>query len=321
MNARSLVAACLAVVAVAGCSSSSGGAPSPYIDGFNPPPVAAGYTRYVTPVIHDIAPGTDVLYCQWVAAPSTDAQDVLDVTGLQSAHGHHVILYSTTEAQPLGESHSCTTNDMLYVGYLGAVGNEGTAGGKLPEGVAFRMKPGQYIMANTHFINAGTEPIDGQAVIDVKWEAASSTRQLASLFVDIGTSFTIPANALYTLDERCTLQSDLSVLMVGNHMHQYGQSVYSEMIHSDGTTDSLRNDTTWSAEEEFNPTFTTYPLAQPYVMHSGDVIHTSCTWQNTIPSPLTFPDEMCASFAYYLVPAGSSGDEINCEDGQWPTSN
>ena len=241
--------------------------------------------------------------------------------GEQSARGHHVVLYATTEAFPVGESHSCTTDDMLSVRYLGAIGNEGTTAVKLPDGVAVRLNQGEYIMANTHFINAGSVPIDGQAVVDVKWEAASPTRQLVSLFVNVGTTFAIPANSTYTLDERCTVQSDLSVIMFGNHMHQYGQSVYTEVLHADGTTDSLRNDTTWSAEEEFNPTFTTYPLAQPYAMHSGDVVHTACTWQNTTASALRFPDEMCAGVSYYLVPQGASGDEINCEDGTWPTSN
>jgi hypothetical protein len=317
----SSIAACFAVVIAAGCSSSSGGSASPYIAGFSPPPVAAGYTRYTTPIITDIAAGTDVLYCQWVAAPASNDQDVLNVEGLQSAHGHHIVLYATTEAFPVGESHICTTDDMLSVRFLGAIGNEGTAAAKLPAGVGLRLNQGEYIMANTHFINAGTETIEGQGVVDVEWEAPSPTRQLATMFTDVETTFTIPPNAVYTHDETCTSQLDMPLIMFGNHMHGYGQSVLSEVIHADGSKDTLANDTTWSAEQEFNPTFTQYPVDSPYTIHSGDVVHTSCTWQNTTPTALTFPDEMCAGVGFYLAPIGTVGQEIHCIDSAWPAAN
>jgi len=49
--------------------------------------------------------------------------------------------------------------------FLGGIGGEGAAGQELPEGVAFRLKAGHGVMLNVHYINTGTEPIDGDAVV------------------------------------------------------------------------------------------------------------------------------------------------------------
>src|SRR5580693_6597302 len=94
-----------------------------YISGFDPPSVEAGYTRYVTPVVDNIMPGDDVEYCQWVAPSADSDQDVLAFSGEQSATGHHAVLYATTETNfAVGESHLCTTDDMLSISFIGGIG-------------------------------------------------------------------------------------------------------------------------------------------------------------------------------------------------------
>jgi hypothetical protein len=141
----------IAVVLVVGACGTNG---PDYIAGFDPPAQPDGYTRYVTPIVKDIQPGADLEYCQWVAGPSTEAQDVIAFTGLQSATGHHAVLYATTETNfAVGESHLCTTQDMLSIDFVGAVGAEGNGNTTLPEGLYFRLPAGQALMANTHWLN------------------------------------------------------------------------------------------------------------------------------------------------------------------------
>src|SRR6185312_17375356 len=111
------------VALAAGCGTNG----PDYIPGFDPPPVEAGYTRFVTPVVEDLKPGANIEYCAWVAAPAEKTQDVLAFSGKQSATGHHVVLYATSEKYPVGESHVCTTEDMLSVSFVGGVGGEGLA--------------------------------------------------------------------------------------------------------------------------------------------------------------------------------------------------
>ena len=288
-----------------------------YVANFHPGAVAPGYTRFLTPTLKGIAPGADVEYCQWVAAPASAAQDVIDLTGLQSPTGHHAVLYATTETQfPVGESHVCTEQDMLAISFVGAIGGEGTSGSaaKLPDGLFFRLPAAQALMLNTHWLNATDEMVDGQAVIDVKFAPASDQRQTADLFANNGVRFqAVPGKTTY--DTSCVLPRDMNIAMASNHMHEHGSTAFSELLHPDGTTDMLVEDTTWASDQQFNPRYNKFSLAAPKVAHAGDTIHTHCEWQNNTTRTLTFPDEMCTGVAFYFPSQG----QIACTEGAWPT--
>jgi len=299
-----------------GCGTDPAPAPQ-YVANFNPPAVAPGYTRFLTPTMKDIAAGSDVEYCQWVAGPSATAQDVLDVTGLQSATGHHALLYATTATQyEVGESHICTERDTLAISFVGAIGGEGNASSavKLPDGLFFRLPAGQALMLNTHWLNATDETVDAQAIIDVKFTPASGDRQTADLFANNGLRFQIPpGRAAY--DTSCVLQDDLSLVLAFNHMHEHGATVYSELIHPDGSKAMIVADEAWRPELQFNAHYSVFTLGAPMVAHAGDTYHTHCEWQNTTGSALQFPQEMCTGGAFYFPSQG----HISCSEGAWPT--
>src|ERR1041384_5732109 len=202
-----------------------------YVAGFHPPPAPAGYTRFVSPVTKDIAPGADLEMCQWVAAPSSAPQDVLDFSGAQSATGHHATLYATTETQfAVGESHPCTEQDMLAISFVGAIGGEGVSGSMaklLPDGLLFRLPANQALMINSHWVNATDNTVDGQAVIDIKFAPASDQRQIADLFANNGVRFAATPGVT-SYDVSCVLPQDLNYAVAFNHMHQYGYSAYTE---------------------------------------------------------------------------------------------
>src|SRR5205823_3686364 len=109
----------------------------------------------------------------------------------------------------------------------------------------------------------------------------------------------------------CLVKKDLNLAMVTNHMHTYGSSAYTEIIHPDNTTDMVRKDTGWSPEYQFNPQYTQYTLQSPKVLHAGDKFHTHCEWNNTTASAMMFPDEMCAGIGFYFPSQG----QIICENG------
>jgi hypothetical protein len=300
-------------VLIAGCGTDP---ESQYVAGFNPPPVAAGYTRFLTPTTKGIAPGADLEMCQWVTGPASAPQDVLDFTGAQSATGHHAILYATTETQfPVGESHPCTEQDMLSISFVGAIGGEGASNLKvLPDGLFFRLPANQALMINSHWVNATDQTVDGQAVIDIKFAPASDQRQIADLFANGGVRFAAtPGVTAY--DVSCVLQQDFNFAVTFNHMHQYGMSAYTELIRGDGTKDMLVQDPTWAADQGFNPKYNKFSLAAPKVAHVGDTIHTHCEWQNTTTAPIMFPTEMCVGTGFYFPGHG----QVACVDGAWPT--
>ncbi|HUJ57418.1 MAG TPA: hypothetical protein VLX92_02965 [Kofleriaceae bacterium] len=301
-------------IALLGCGTDS---PSEnWVPNFHPPSKPSGFTRYITPTVTDITPGYNQEWCQWVAGPSDQAQDVLALAGYQSPTGHHAVLYATTETNfPVGESHICTTDDMLSISFLGGIGGEGTGGTNtlLPDGLYFRLEAGQAMMANTHWLNATDDTVEGQAVIDIKMAPESDQRTAADLLANNGDTFQINAGGMTSYDNSCLVKEDLNLAMVTNHMHQWGFSIYTEVIHTDGTTDMLRSDPAWSPEWAFNPQYTLYSLDVPKVVHAGETIHTHCEWMNTSANTLLFPDEMCDGIGFYFPGHGM----ITCEDGTW----
>jgi hypothetical protein len=313
-----MFAVAAASLAFASCSSGSSPAPpgpSPYIDGFNPPALQAGYTRFITPPIRGIPAGTDQMWCQWLAAPAAADQDVLHMTGQQSSFGHHAVLYASKTIEAVGTTRQCTSSDMESVQYLGGIGAEGTMSVALPPGVVFRLPQGQALMANVHFINATSHPIDGQAVLDLDLQPPSSSNQVAGLFANVNALFSIPPHSQSSADATCVAGTEMPFLLFGNHMHQWGTSVTTEVVHTDGTKTTIVDDPNWTPEREFNPRFVSFPLGQPLVIHQGETVHTHCVWTGDATQTLTFPSEMCLGFGFFV----NGGRQVTCVDGQWPT--
>ena len=298
---KQLALACVLGFCAFGCTSSSSSGDDQLIAGFNPPPVADGYTRFVLPVIHGLKPGDDKMFCQWVQIPNDMDVDVLDVTGYQSVTGHHAIMYSTSETEDVGTSRECTTQDMISVEFLGGIGGEGnTNAAKLPDGYVFRQRKDRMLLANVHYLNATDSIHDVQSVLDVKTAAPSAQRTPVGMIAVNDLDFTIPPNTpSYTLDAYCTWPTDTTLVMWSNHMHSNGLSVHSEVKRAaDSSVQMLASDPSWRAEEAFNPTWTHFD--SPMKVKAGDQAHVSCTWQNNTSSPILFPDEMCDAVGMYI---------------------
>jgi hypothetical protein len=307
----------LAALALSACGShhpSGTGNPPASQTGFDPPPPATGFTRLVAPTIPGIAPGDDVMYCQYVHAPFDRDMDILKVDGYQSTGGHHVVAFATNVNVPIGTSRLCQGDDNLATTFLGAVGGEAGAGTALPPGVALRLAKGNAIMLNTHFLNPGNKTLDGQAVLDIKFAEVDPNRQIAGFFVNVDLGFTLPANTMTQADTECTFQRDLQFFSFANHMHDYGRDALTELTRVSGAVETVRVDPTWSYEMQFNAQFTKWDLASPYVIAKGDKLHTHCEWFNRSASDVTFPREMCIGVGFYLsdgLPAPT------CINGAW----
>jgi hypothetical protein len=299
---------------VLGCSQEPA---QSWVKGFNPPVTQSGYTRMVSPTIKNLTPGTDAEWCQYLAAPAAVDRDIVDVIGAQSATGHHAVLYATTDnSYPVGESHLCTEDDMLHISFLGAIGGEGTAGpaARLPDGLYFRLPAGRSLLANTHWVNASLNTVDGQAVFDVKFADPDGSRQIADLFANNGDTFVIPAGGHAVHDVSCPLGTDLTIAMSTNHMHTHGVSAYTELLHADGTREMLVQDDTWASDQQFNPKYNRFGISGARLAKKGDLYHTHCEWDNPTGTPLAFPKEMCAGVSFYFPSQG----QIACSDGSWP---
>jgi hypothetical protein len=92
----------------------------------------------------------------------------------------------------------------------------------------------------------------------------------------------------------------MKFVMFSNHMHEYGAAVRTTAKLPSGQTMMLKDDPAWVGEWATNPNFARAPIADPLIMPAGTELTTSCSWNNTTNRDLSFPDEMCAFFAFHL---------------------
>jgi len=184
----------------------------------------------------------------------------------------------------------------------------------LPDNVGFRLKQGSGILLNIHFINALSDSLDGQAVLDVKFADAVPTRKVASLRTNATLSFDIPPQAGATGDAVCAVPRDFDFIMYGNHMHAYGTSIITTIERANGSSEVIHEDPTWTRDMEFNAPLDQWPGTAPFHVGAGDTLHTHCIWQNPTPGALAFPSEMCIGFGFFL---GDGSSSPICIDGAW----
>ena len=254
------------------------------------------------------------MHCQYVQAPLDRDVDIIDVRGYQSEGGHHAIAYASTDRAALGTTRDCTGEDNLSQGaFLGGVGGEAGGGVQLPAGVAFRLKKGQSIMLNTHFLNVSERVYDGHSVVDFKFAEVDPSRTVASLFANGTVAFRVPASSAA---QAVAVQGahEIKFVSFANHMHDYGTSIKTEIVRGDGRVELVQHDPVWTYEMQFQAVFRSYGLEAPLTLHPGDVIRTTCHWKNPTNVHLTFPREMCIGTGFFLSDGSSSPV---CFDGRW----
>jgi hypothetical protein len=325
---------------LSGCGSDSD-SPAPSDPGspssFNPPAAPEGYTRLTAKTVHAVEPGADVTYCQYIMAPFDRDMDILDVGGYQSGFGHHAVAFSYPDdgSQELGTSVQCMGTEFnvepppgsgapsgdrggsLGGTFLGGIGGEGGESQNLPEGVAFRLKKGNGVMLNVHYLNTGTTAIDGDAVVDFKFAEVDPSRKIAAMFVNVNAGFNLMPGSQTSSSIDCVAKSDVQLLMMANHMHEYGTSVKTEVMRANSDAiEVLKDDPEWTYEMQFNTEYARWPVAEPFVLRAGDTIRTSCQWQNPTSEMLGFPREMCISVGFALA-SGDNPTAPACFQGSW----
>lgn len=308
------VGAALSVLVAAGCGGSTITPPSSmYIEGFDPPPVESGEMVIVSPVIEKIAPGTDVNYCSYLDRRFADQMDVTNFRVFQSKAGHHALVYAAKRSREPG-THVCTDDDMVNTRLIASAGGETVNPETLlhiPDGLTFRIPADSQIMLQTHWINAGTTTIDGQAVAYIRAEPSSPARQSLDLFNVFATSFMIPQGQKAMKETTCTIKRDLTLFSMTGHEHEWGSRVEIELIDNGNKNMLWAYD--WRPEYQSNPPAHYFPVAKPLTLKAGQQLKVTCYWNNTTDKDLGFPREMCVASGFYYP----SNGEIDCDEGVW----
>ncbi|MBM4362109.1 MAG: hypothetical protein FJ104_05475, partial [Deltaproteobacteria bacterium] len=294
---------------------------------YDPPPVEEGYTRFEAMTLKDVEPGADVTRCQYAMAPVEADTDVLDVVGLQSAFGHHLVAFTHVPRPDdvLGGEVACMQGSNEFSagagasggGYLGATSPAKPRVAPLPQGVAYRLKKGEGMVLNIHFINTGAEPIDGDSYIDLKLAEADPDRVIASMFVNFNGAIDVAPGTQADSSVDCVAESDVEFVMMSNHMHEWGTQATTEVERAaTGAVEVMRHDAVWTHDLANAPVWAQWTAEEPFVLRAGDTLRTSCTWSNTTTEVLSFPREMCVS-AGFALSRGASAKVPSCFNGTW----
>lgn len=305
----------LVAALVAGCSSSSPppGPMSPARPaGFNPPPPMADELEFDSPIIPQIASGSDVTYCSYLDAHVTDTTDVVHFRVLQSLTGHHAILFSAKQSRPV-DTHVCTEDDMVNTRFVAAGGAESVGTIEIPDGLAFRIPAGTQLMMQTHWINATQTAVDGQALAYITTRPTDPSRQVLDLFNVVKTDFTLPAGKTVTASTTCTMKKDMQLFTLTGHEHELGSHVDIQLLEGTNPTTMLWS-YDWQPSYQSAPPYKIYGVQQPLQLKTGQQLQVTCAWTNNTANTIGFPREMCVGSSFYF-PADAG--EIDCVDGNW----
>jgi hypothetical protein len=168
----------------------------------------------------------------------------------------------------------------------------------MPPGVGLEMpKVGGFLTLETHYFNN-----TGAAAQDRSGVRICMTSQIppnVATLTWLGTEgISIPANQQASDSGTCTpgggnQAADIHILQATPHMHKLGSHMKTVINHKAGGTETVV-DNAFSFNDQ-----RAYPVTN--IVHPGDTLTTTCTWQNTTPSSVGFGTSTTAEMCYDFI--------------------
>jgi hypothetical protein len=218
----------------------------------------------------------------------------------QGEFGHHVLMlqsFSDATKYPDGTVVDCTdpTDDtMINVQpfVVAPTFGSGTNTYTMPDGMAASIKSGNRYMIQSHYVNTSANDILVRDVVNIGFMDPSAVQTWAAPIVFTRVDLTLPPQQTSKVDFDCTIDGDYNLMFLFGHMHEWGTSIEFGKVDGD-TVDSIMDVNPWQKEYRDAPPISDYS-ASPLAFHPGDVLHTTCNWNNDTDKTITFPGEMCA---------------------------
>lgn len=247
-----------------------------------------------------VQPGTDIMYC---IAGTYDGDDLgfNEMIVAQGQYGHHFQLYGTTLSTvdlADGATWDCTSSSDLPMDDLEPIGiptstSDGGIQITYPEGFATKLKHGQRIVMQSHYVNTGVEPIRVRDALLLKTMPVDEVVTWANMYIFNTERIEIDPHAPAHQDFDCAITEDIHVLAMLGHMHEWG-TTFSVDLTREGATNRIYDVPAWDATYRDAPPMQTY-APDEFTLRAGDTVHTSCDWYNDTDEPIVFPHEMCVS--------------------------
>jgi len=251
--------------------------------------------RVYTPPM-ELQPGTEHIFCNFLEI-TEDTLLVTSAGGMQMNGGHHAGVFVSVKHEDIGKSVSCDDIDMSGLRFVIGAGGAGGLDTSLKEGLALRVRKGEQLVIQSHYINVDPTPRMVMDAVDIKLTTLEASPTIADSFAMIDSEFSVPVGAEgYTRVKECTMNSDIELHMLLGHTHDYGVRFDLEVVRQNEEP-WLQYTATDGPTLRDNPEIQSYD--EPISLVAGDKLRMTCAWDNPTEHVLEWPEEMCVTFMYY----------------------
>lgn len=256
----------------------------------------------------EVPAGSEIFMCK-VSDVVLDAPfDVTRVSSTQSQGGHHAVLFYTTDPMPPSGTHACGEDEMTAWRFVGGGDSSAELKFHLPAGVAVQIPKGARLVLQSHYLNTGKTPFRVRDVVAIETPLdASKITARADSFIVHDPEFRIPAHGAQTRVSDCTIESDIKLLNLMGHTHEWGDRVRIGVLRVGNDTPQWLYNETDGVRLQFNAPLIDFTAdgSDGLALKKGDRVRLECTWKNTTSGTLEFPKEMCVGVGYYMPGNGA----------------
>ena len=262
-----------------------------------------GALIHMGPVL--LEPYAETYTCMITRTPNSEPLDVTSIAHVGSDTLHHFNVYALTSGPAVDMTGDCdamwSETNMAFSTPLYA-SQDSVFSADFPEGVAAELPADQQILIEFHALNPNDEPLYSEVYLQL-WAAVPGTIETYANGVWGETwDIEIPPGEHTTVTDKCIVDVDMNVFLLGSHSHRYATSFEIYSLDETGTAqDLLYESLDWQSPEILMP-------AEPIFIPKGGGFEYRCNYFNpedtTVKAGLLTSDEMCIMAALYYPDRG-----------------
>lgn len=272
-----------------------------------------------------IPPGTEVEYCEVVTLPGGpgDTVWVKRIEAAMEKGSHHLIVSAVDPGSPAdlrlanGHREECPLGaDQLGEGSDGLFGSQARYWNEeLPPGVGRKLRGGQKLILDYHYLNAGESELVAKIAINLHTANEGEIQHIVETGAFYNFTINIPTRERASFFGECRLDEEVDLYKLTRHTHKWGRRF--AVWFAGGPRDGEL------AFDSDHYEKTDHIFQEPVRVARGDGFRFECEYQNTESHPLVFgnttDDEMCILFFTYWSPdptrrAGGQGCALTTID-------
>jgi hypothetical protein len=249
-----------------------------------------------------LAANTEGYFCVYATVPRD--VDIKAFRPLSPLGTHHTVLTRYQGSAPDGVvpcNFGVNGQSMIYGSGVGAPDFA------FPSGVGLHLAAGTRLLLNLHLYNASDAPIRGTSGTLFQAAAPGEIQHPAELVLAGPTLSLAVPSGVTTQSGSCNVSSitaaPIQVFALSQHMHRLGRHMRSTVVR--GGSEIVLQDLPYDFEQQ-----TFHLTASTTELRPGDVVKTSCTYENATGATVRFgestDDEMCFTDLFYYPAQGAS---------------